>query len=158
MKEADFDKYGRWSHEGNEQLKQNIFVISKGRGKMNEIQLIEKLKEYEYTQNKIIYSIKECINSINERLTLVYGEGFNIVDNNTPFTQNFNSPFNQYFPPSRIYWNYVGDKIIFFYYNGDSITYSIKNEGSDIYLGYPPLMNKIINADSAIIAEYIKFI
>jgi hypothetical protein len=126
---------------------------------MNEIQLIEKLKEYEDTQNKIIYSIKECVNSINERLTLVYGEGFNIVDNNTPFTSNFNSPFNQYYPSSRIYWNYVGDKkMIFFYYNGDGKTYSINNEGRDIYFGNPSSMNKIINANNSVIVEYIKFI
>jgi hypothetical protein len=35
---------------------------------------------------------------------------------------------------------------------------AINNEGRDIYFGNPPFMNKIINADSAIIAEYIKFI
>jgi hypothetical protein len=71
----------------------------------DECQLIEKLKEYEYTQNKIISSIKENINSINEILTLVYS-----ADSDIP-----NIPHNPDFQLSRIYWNYVGDKKIIFF-------------------------------------------
>jgi hypothetical protein len=82
---------------------------------MDEGQLIEKLKEYEDTQNKIIYSIKECVNSINEILTSVYGENCHITDNNILYNSNFNTQFNPIFPPSCIFWNYVWDKKIIFF-------------------------------------------
>jgi hypothetical protein len=116
---------------------------------MDEGQLIEKLKEYEDTQNKIISSVKECVNSINEILTLVYSAGSDIP----------NIPHDPAFQLSRIYWNDVfGTKIIFFAYIVDGKIYSINNEGSDIYFGNPPFMIKITNADNNIIIEYIKSI
>jgi hypothetical protein len=123
------------------------------RNEMDEVQLIQKLQEFEKVEDEIISSIKENINVLNKLIISIYPPGFYIVDltkaNNNPFMANNQMPY--------AFWHYVeSKKIVFFYHNGK--TFSINSDNCDIHFGFPPNMNKIFNADNMIIIEYIRFV